>query len=64
MVFIVTKEKKSGTIEALIITKNGSYRVYRAENDRELKHFEGGLLFNSVEGVLRFAEKIKNGTRV
>lgn len=64
MVFIITEEERQVTKELTLIIGEKIIRVYRAENDRELRQFINGVLCTTISGVWEIVEEIKNRLRV
>lgn len=60
MVFIITEEERPVTRELTLIMGKKIIKVYRAENDRELRLFVNGVLCTSMYGVWEIVEEIKN----
>lgn len=52
MVFIITEEERPVTRELTLIMGKKIIKVYRAENDRELRLFVNGVLCTSMYGVI------------
>lgn len=64
MVFIITEEERPITKELTLIIGKKIIRVYRAENDRELRQFINGVLCTKISGVWEVVEEIKNRLRI